>query len=144
MSFLSKLFAPFLGKSPSGSDRYLAIYVFSHRCREPVTGQIDLLNELSLDDENAGGYYVRKVLHTSGKSRCFGEVEIEVWLNSKKNLVRHEVHGGRWLSADEYTVEVAAAEERARAAQAEAQAAAEAQAKAQSAETTNNPDQKEQ
>jgi hypothetical protein len=134
MSFLSKLFGPLFGKSPAGSDRYLAIYTFSHRCREAVAGQIDLMNELSLDDENAGGYYVRKVLHTSGKSRCFGEVEIEVWLDSKKNLVRQEVHGGRWLSADEYTAEVAAAEERARAAEA---AAAEAPAKAQPFETIN-------
>ena len=45
---------------------------------------------------------MRKVLHTSGKDRCFGEVEFEIWLDSKKQLVRHEVHGGRWLTVDEY------------------------------------------
>ena len=66
---------------------------FSNRCREPVAGQVDLMNETSLDDENQGGYYVRKVLHTSGKGRCFGEVEVELWLDSKKRVVRHEVHG---------------------------------------------------
>jgi hypothetical protein len=139
MSFLSKLFAPFFGKAPGGSDRYLAIYVFSNRCREPVAGQIDLLNELSLDDENAGGYYVRKVLHTSGKGRCFGEVEVEVWLDAKKKLVRQEVHGGRWLSAGEYTTEVAAAEERDRAAQAEAAAQAAEQAAGQAAQAEAQP-----
>ena len=67
MSFFSKLFAPFRGKAPTGSDRYLPIYVFSNRCREPIAGQVDLMNETSLDDET-GGYYVRKVLHTSGKN----------------------------------------------------------------------------
>ena len=112
MSFLSKLFAPFLGKGPSGSDRYLQIYALSSRCREPVVGQVDLMNETSLDDENQGGYYVRKVLHTSGKGRCFGEVEFELWLDSKKRIVRQEVHGGRWLTAEEYEAEVSEAEAR--------------------------------
>ncbi len=114
MSFLSKLFAPFLGKAPSSSDRYMAIYALSNRCREAVAGQVDLMNEVSLDDENQGGYYVRKVVHTSGKGRCFGEVEFEIWLDSKKRLVRQEVHGGRWLSVDEYDDEVVAAEARER------------------------------
>jgi hypothetical protein len=133
MSFLSKLFGPLFGRAPSGSDRYMAIYALSHRCREAVAGQVDLMNELSLDDENAGGYYVRKVLHTSGKGRCFGEVEFELWLDSKKRLVRQEVHGGRWLSVDEYEGELVAAEAR----EQEALAAAEAQSAAQQAE---NPD----
>ena len=39
MGFLSKLFAPFLGKAPSSSDRYMAIYVLSNRCREPWPGR---------------------------------------------------------------------------------------------------------
>jgi hypothetical protein len=133
MSFLSKLFGPLFGRTPSGSDRYLAIYALSHRCHEAVAGQVDLMNEVSLDDENAGGYYVRKVLHTSGKGRCFGEVEFELWLDSKKRLVRQEVHGGRWLSVDEYEGELVAAEAR----EQEALAAAEAQSAAQQAE---NPD----
>jgi hypothetical protein len=122
MSFFSKLFAPFFGKAPSGSDRYLAIYALSHRCHEAVAGQVDLMNEVSLDDENQGGYYVRKVLHTSGKGRCFGEVEFEIWLDGKKQLVRQEVHGGRWLSVDEYEAEMAAAEARAREASEQAEA----------------------
>jgi hypothetical protein len=115
MSFLSKLFGPLFGaKPPSGSDRYLAVYVFSNRCREPLAGQVDLMNEISQDDESQGGYYVRKVLHTSGKGRCFGEVEVELWLDRNKRLQRQEVHGGRWLSADEYAAEVQALEERER------------------------------
>ena len=134
MSFLARLFGPFFGKAPTGSDRYLTVYALSHRCHEAVTGQIDLMNEVSLDDEGKGGYYVRKVLHTSGRSRCFAEVEIEAWLDSNKRLLRQEVHGGRALTAEEYAAELAreqAEEEAARVAaeQAAEQAAVDQQAK---------------
>ena len=121
MGFLSKLFGPLFGRAPTGNDRYLPVYVLSHRCREAVAGQIDLMNEVSLDDEGSGGYYVRKVLHTAGRGRCFAEVEVEVWLDSRKRVERYEVHGGRWLTADEYAAEL----EREQAEQAAAQAAAE-------------------
>ena len=112
MNFFTKLLNSFKGRPPTGSDRYLAVYVFSNRCREPVAGQIDLMNETSLDDESNGGYYVRKVLHTSGRDRCFGQVEIEVWLDANKRLVRQEVQGGRWLTAEEYALEVANQQEK--------------------------------
>jgi hypothetical protein len=105
MGFFSKIMAAFTGKAPSGNDRYLPIYVLDHRCREPITGQIDLLNELSLTEEGAG-YYVRKVLHTSGAGRCFGQVEVQVWLDSKKQIKQHEVQGGRWLTAEEFAAEM--------------------------------------
>lgn len=104
MGFFAKIMAAFTGKAPSGSDRYLPLYVLDHRCREPISGQVDTLNELSLAEE--GGYYVRKVLHTAGKSRCFGQVEVQLWLDGKKQITRHEVQGGRWLTAEEYAAEV--------------------------------------
>ena len=116
MGFFKRWMNALSGTAPTGSDRYLPIYVFSNRCREAVVGQVDMLNELSLADE--GGYYVRKVLHTSGKSRCFGQVEVEVWLDSKKHIVRNAVQGGRWLTADEYQTELDAAAARAEAEQA--------------------------
>lgn len=117
MGFFSKIMAAFTGKAPSGSDRYLPIYVLDHRCREPITGQIDLLNELSLAEEEGAGYYVRKVLHTSGSSRCFGQVEVQVWLDDKKRIKQHEVQGGRWLTVEEFAAEMGR-----RAAEAEAAA----------------------
>lgn len=117
MGFFSKIMAAFTGKAPRGSERYLSIYVLDHRCREPIVGQIDLLNELSLAEEEGAGYYVRKVLHTSGASRCFGQVEVQVWLDGKKQIARHEVQGGRWLTAEEYAAEMGR-----RAAEAEAAA----------------------
>ena len=105
MGFFAKIMAAFSGKAPTGSDRYLPVYALDHRRREPISGQVDLLNELSLAEEE-GGYYVRKVLHTAGKSRCFGQVEVQLWLDSKKQVTRHEVQGGRWLTAEEYAAEV--------------------------------------
>jgi len=104
MGFFSRIMAAFTGKAPSGSDRYMPLYVIDHRCHEPISGQVDMLNELSLAEE--GGYYVRKVLHTAGKSRCFGQVEVQLWLDGKKQVTRHEVQGGRWLTAEEYAAEV--------------------------------------
>jgi hypothetical protein len=106
MGFFSKIMAAFTGKAPRGSERYLSIYVLDHRCREPIVGQIDLLNELSLAEEEDARYYVRKVLHTSGASRCFGQVEVQVWLDGKKQITRYEVQGGRWLTAEEYAAEM--------------------------------------
>lgn len=105
MGFFSRILAAFTSKAPTGSDRYLTIYVLDHRCREAISGQIDLLNELSLAEEE-GGYYVRKVLHTSGQRRCFAQVEVQVWLDNKKNVTRYEVQGGRWLTAEEHAAEL--------------------------------------
>ncbi|MCB0061778.1 MAG: hypothetical protein KDE19_06680 [Caldilineaceae bacterium] len=93
----------------SGSDgRFLPIYVRSRRCNEPIAGQLDLLNELSLtDDEGDAAYYGRKVLHTSGERRCFDQVEVFLWFNNSKQLLRHEVQGGEWLEAEAYEQELA-------------------------------------
>ena len=113
MGFFKRIMRALAGTAPSDSDRYLPIYVYSNRCREAVAGQVDLLNELSLADD--GGYYVRKVLHTSGQARCFGQVEVELWLDGNKRVQRHEVQGGRWLTAEEYEAELAAAAARAAA-----------------------------
>jgi hypothetical protein len=106
MGFFSKFLSSLQGKAPTGSDRYLPIYVLSNRCHEPIVGQIDLMNEVSLDDEAKSGYFTRKVLHTSGKDRCFGQVEVEVWLDEKKRIVRYAVKGGQWLTPDEYRMEL--------------------------------------
>lgn len=131
MGFFSKIMAAFTGKAPGGSDRYLPIYVLDHRCREPIAGQIDLLNELSLAEDEGAGYYVRKVLHTSGAGRCFGQVEVQLWLDNKKQIKQHEVQGGRWLTAEEYAAELErrAAEAEAAALQAAAVDAADEESK---------------
>ena len=109
MSFLKKLASLFTGGGSGGSGgsgRSLPIYVFSNRCREPIAADIDLVNSLSRDEENDTEYYTRKVLQGSGKNRCFTQVEVELWFDRNKNITRHEVSGGRWLTAEEYDAEL--------------------------------------
>jgi hypothetical protein len=104
MQLLNRLKSLFSGRPAGGS--YFTVYVLSHRCREPISAQINLLNELSQTEESDAAYFTRKVLHGSGRNRCFAEVEVELWLDRNKQVVRHEVSGGRWLSEEEYQAEV--------------------------------------
>ena len=91
----------------SGGDRLLYIYALNTRCNEPVAGTVDLYNELSHTDESDYPLYARKVLHTSGKNRCFGQVEIELWFDTSKRLQHYDVQGGRWLERNGYEAELA-------------------------------------
>jgi hypothetical protein len=95
------------GGGPRADKRYLTVYVLSRRCNEPISGQVDLLNELSRPDEGDYAYYTRKVLHTSGEKRCFAQVEVNLYFNQDKQVVHHEVEGGRWLTSEEYSAELA-------------------------------------
>ncbi len=99
---LKKLFSGGSGGASQSSRQAFTIYVQDHRCGEPVQGEVNMLNELSKGDDNAE-FYVRKVLHTTGKKRCFSQVEVELWFDTRRNFLRHQITGGKWLTADEYT-----------------------------------------
>jgi hypothetical protein len=120
MSFFQRILNLFSGKPGSGGKRNLPIYLLSRRCNEPLAGEVDIYNELSQSEEDEGAYFTRKVLHTSGENRCFDQVEVQIWFDRNKQVVQHEVHGGRWLTAEEYEAEV----ERQAREKAEAEAAA--------------------
>lgn len=107
MNLFRRLAGLFGGRPGGGRERTLTIYVLSRRCNEPLLGQVDLFNELSQAEESEYSYYTRKVLHTSGERRCFDQVEVQLWFNQDKQLVHHEVTGGRWLDAAEYEAELA-------------------------------------
>jgi hypothetical protein len=62
---------------------------------------------LSKPDEGDYAFYTRKVLHTTGEHRCFSQVEINLYFNQDKQVVHHEVEGGRWLTNEEYATELA-------------------------------------
>ena len=64
------------------------------------------MDSTSGDDSDAA-LYTRKVIQGTGKNRCFGQVEVELWFDSGRNLLRHAVSGGRWLTAQEYEAEQA-------------------------------------
>ena len=106
MNFLKRIANLFSGP-PATNSNLLTIYLLSHRCREPLVGQVNLLNELSLADESEYSHYARKVFSTSGRNRCFAQVEVQLWFNQNKQVAHHEVSGGTWLSADEYERELA-------------------------------------
>ena len=99
MGFFKRLFG---FNAPKSDARHLPVYVYSQRCAEAIVGSVDLLNELSAGEEGGEPWFVRKVLHTSGNGRCFDKVELSLWLNANKQIVRHEVKGGIWLEPDEY------------------------------------------
>jgi hypothetical protein len=108
MSIFKKLVSLFTGGSPrTGSRRTFTLYALSRRCNEPLSADVDLLNSLSQAEEGDAAYYTRKVIQGSGARRCFAQVEVELWFDSNRNLLRHEVHGGRWLSEAEYAAELA-------------------------------------
>lgn len=113
MGLFQRIASFFSGAPPKADSRFLPVYLYSNRCREPIAGRFDLMNDPSAAEEGEG-LYARKVFHTSGKGRCFGEVEVQIWLDAKRALVRHEVTGGRWLTAEEYANSVAEQVERER------------------------------
>lgn len=105
MSLLKRIASFFTGRPSSGS-RNLTIYVLSTRCNEPLSAQVDTLNALSGSDDADAALYTRKVIQGTGKNRCFAQVEVELWFNSQRSLLRHAVSGGRWLTEEEYETEL--------------------------------------
>lgn len=97
---LKSLFGGGSGAPKQGSRQTFPIFVQDLRCQEPLRGEVNLLSELSAGE--GGELFCRKVLHTSGRKRCFGQVEVQIWFDSKRNFLRQEVNGGKWLSAEEY------------------------------------------
>ena len=51
MSLFQRIANLFRGGGGGGDNRFLPIYVLSRRCNEPIAGQLDLLNELSLAED---------------------------------------------------------------------------------------------
>lgn len=107
MRFLKKLASIFTGGSGGSNGRALSLYVLCNRCHEPISAEVDLMNSLSREEDSDAQFYTRKVLQGSGQNRCFTQVEVELWFDRNKKVIRHEVSGGRWLTADEYETELA-------------------------------------
>jgi len=105
MSILKRIASFFTGGGSSGS-RNLTVYVLSTRCKEPLSAEVDTLNALSNSDDGDASFYTRKVIQGTGRNRCFAQVEVELWFNSQRALLRHAVSGGRWLTAEEYAAEL--------------------------------------
>jgi hypothetical protein len=107
MNLFRQLARLFSGGRGGGDNRYLTVYVLSRRCREPLSGQVDLFNEVSAAEEGEYAFYTRKVLHTTGERRCFDQVEVNLYFDRNKKLAHYEVEGGSWLTQAEYAAELA-------------------------------------
>ncbi|MBX3050526.1 MAG: hypothetical protein KF753_03565 [Caldilineaceae bacterium] len=105
MSLLKRIASLFTGR-PASSSRNLTVYVLSTRCNEPLAAEVDTLNALSGSEDSDATYYTRKVIQGTGRNRCFTQVEVELWFNSQRGLLRHTISGGRWLTAEEYEAEL--------------------------------------
>jgi hypothetical protein len=90
LGFLSRLFGGGSRVSPDGG---VYIRVKCDACGEIVQGRISPTSELSqADDEEGGGYYVRKVL--VGR-QCFRPIEVQVrYSDLGRTEVSREVKGG--------------------------------------------------
>ena len=90
---LSSLFAP----SAHSVDRHLyTITVRCGRCGEVISAPVDLRNDLSVDDESAGGtttYVCRKVL--MGRQRCFQAIEVTLRFDEARRLLSRDITGGQ-------------------------------------------------
>jgi hypothetical protein len=111
MNFLKRLTSLF--STPSASPgRYYTVYVQCNRCGEKIRGQIDMLNDLSIDygvgegDEKGDGqvtYFVRKGL--VGEARCFQTIEVELAFDKDRRLIDRQIKGGKFLEEEEYQSE---------------------------------------
>jgi hypothetical protein len=104
MSWIKRLFSD--RKDPKDPLGYW-VFVRCDPCGEVLATRINLQNDLSLDYDNYGKkYFVRKLL--VGSSGCFQRVEIMLSFDSKRNLVSREIHGGSFITRDEYQRELEA------------------------------------
>lgn len=101
MSFfqrLAKLLAP-QGAAPT--RKVQTITVQCNRCGEVISAALDLRNDMSAEyNENTGAttFVSRKVL--MGRQRCFQQMEVTLFFDSKHRMTSKEVVGGKFVEPD--------------------------------------------
>lgn len=93
MGFLKSLFS---GTPAKPEKRYYVFQVKCNRCGEIIEGRVDLDNDLSLEfEDNNNIYFSRKGVMGSG--HCFQQIEVEMKLNSARDLIEQEAKGGTFV-----------------------------------------------
>jgi hypothetical protein len=95
MGFLDSVKAMFSG--PAADNSYW-LYVRCKRCGEVIKTRVDLLNDLSLQDE--GGYVTHKTV--VGNQLCFQRIEVTLHFDSQRRLTGEDIAHGEIISADDY------------------------------------------
>jgi hypothetical protein len=102
MGFLKKIIKVFTPSAGSGgADAGYRVYVRCDACKEPLSTRINLQNDLSLTDD--GDYITRKVL--MGSAGCYRPVEVVLHFDGNHTLIRKEIAGGTFLTAQDYASE---------------------------------------
>ena len=94
MNFLKKLF----GANSRPNDGGYYVYVKPKMCKEIVKVRINLMNDLSLTD-NDDGYWVRKV---ASATRCPFQAELTLYFTKNKQITNKEITNGEYVDEAAY------------------------------------------
>lgn len=95
MGFFSRLFG---GNKNASVDRDgMYIYVRPKMCQEIVRVRVNLMNDLSSQDD--GGYFVRKMVSAN---RCPFQAEVELYFDKGRKIKQSAVTNGELLEENDY------------------------------------------
>lgn len=94
MDFLRRLF----GGGGGDDSKGMYVYVRPRGCDEVVRVRIDRYNDLSLSDDGET-YWVHKYVRGT---KCFQQVEVDLFFDKNRQLQNSEVAGGSLVSEEEY------------------------------------------
>jgi len=88
-------FKNFFSSRPTG--KFYPISVKCKRCNETILGQVNIINEPSLElDEKGKPYYTcRKVL--IGNGPCFQKIEIVIKFDESRRVIDRKISGGEFV-----------------------------------------------
>lgn len=101
MGFWNALKGALRGAARTGEDddNALWVYVRCAKCGEPLRTRVDLHNDLSPTEEEAG-YFTRKTI--IGGKRCFNPVEVEITFDENRRPIDRTIQGGTFIAPDDY------------------------------------------
>ena len=105
MNLLGKLINRIRAAGENDSSVYW-LYVKCDRCGEKLRSRVNLHNDLSIHYSETEGnniYFCRKAI--IGSERCFFPIEIELTFDHQRNLVDRKIHGGQFISEEEFHTE---------------------------------------
>jgi hypothetical protein len=100
MSFFDSLKSLFGGGSSIGGQNQQVywIYVRCRKCGEVIKTRVDLLNNLSQNDE--GGYTASKTL--VGNRLCFERIEVVLTFDENRRLIGQDIARGDFITQEEF------------------------------------------
>ncbi|MGD2147323.1 MAG: hypothetical protein PVH41_11575 [Anaerolineae bacterium] len=102
MGFLNKITSSLFGGAMRQGEAHWE-YVRCSQCGERIPVRVDLRHELTPRyGEAEGAYFVRKGVIGSGDMRCFQTIDIKLTFDAQKRLVSREIHGGAFISKEEF------------------------------------------